>query len=268
VAKADQNRYNSSSLARGLEILRLFRPDQPTLSLVEIANLLGVSRTTPFRLLFTLQTLGYLRQDEQTKRYELTPKVLELGFAYLNTLQLPELARPYLERLRDETGASAHLGILDGSEVVYVARVPARGVSTVSVTIGSRLPAHATALGKTLLAYQPEEQRKDRLLLSDLHSFTNETKSMINDLLKELGAIRQQGYAISNGEFESGVRSVAAPIFDSTGNVIAAVNVAAPAAIFPDDFWGNFVLPAVLETADQLSRVYGEHASQKREGKT
>lgn len=256
MAKEEKDRYNSSSLVRGLEILRLFRPEQPTLSLVEIANQLGVSRTTPFRLLFTLQTLGYLQQNEHTKRYELTPKVLELGFAYLNTLQITEVARPYLEKLRDETGGSAHIGILDETAVVYVARVSARGVSTVSVTVGSRLPAHATALGKTLLAFLPKEKWKEMLLISDLHSYTKDTKTMMTALLKELELIRGQGYAISNGEFESGIRSVAAPILDDTGQVIAAVNVAAPEAILPDAYLTKFVLPAILETAGQLSAFY------------
>ncbi|WP_018130675.1 IclR family transcriptional regulator [Effusibacillus pohliae] len=253
----EKDRYNSNSLVRGLDILRMFNAENPTLSLSEIANRLGVSRTTPFRLLYTLQTLGYLRQDEHTKRYELTPKVLELGFAYLSTLQLPEIARPYLERLRDETGASAHIGILDGREVVYVAREAARGVTTVNVTIGSRLPAHATAMGKVLLAFQSKERIKEILFGTELQPYTNYTKTMILELLQELETIRQQRYAMSNGEFESGIRSVAAPVFDRNGEVIAAVNVAAPESVLRDDFVSDTVLPAVREVAEKLSVFSG-----------
>ncbi|MFM1653160.1 IclR family transcriptional regulator [Brevibacillus sp. B_LB10_24] len=267
MTKKENDRYSSNSLVRGLAILRLFHAGQPTMSLAEIASQLGVSRTSPFRLLFTLQSLGYLHQDENTKRYELTPKVLELGFAYLNSLQLPDIARPYLERLRDETGASTHIGVLDGREVVYVARVPARGVTTITVTVGSRLPAHATSLGKSLLAFQSEEQIKEMLIDAELQPYTTQTKTMINDLLQELEVIRKQGYSLSNGEFESGIRSIAAPIFDNAGDVIAAVNVAAPEAILPDEFLRVFALPAILEAAEQLSSFFGYRPGKHRAGR-
>lgn len=257
MAKDEKDRYSSSSLVRGLEILRLFRPEQPTLSLVEIANQLGVSRTTPFRLLFTLQSLGYLRQNEHTKRYELTPKVLELGFAYLSSLQITEVARPYLEKLRDETGGTAHIGILDDTAVVFVAVQQTRGVSTFHVAVGSRLPAHATAIGKCLLAFQPRESWEELLMVSDLQSYTKDTKTMMTAILKELDMVRKQGYSVSSGEFEVGIRSVAAPIFDETGNIIAAVSVAAPEAILPDDFVTRYVLPTICEAAEQLSAFHG-----------
>lgn len=262
--KQDQDRYNSSSLVRGLEILRLFRPEQPTLSLVEIANQLGVSRTTPFRLLFTLQHLGYLKQNENTKRYELTPKVLELGFAYLNTLQITDVAKPYLERLRNETGGSAHVGILDDTSVVYVACESARGVTRFSVAVGSRLPAHATAIGKTLLAFQPKDKWQELLLISDLHSYTKDTKTMITALLKELEVVRNQGFSISSGEFEAGVRSVAAPIFSENGELVAAISVAAPESVLPEDYVARSVLPAILEAADELSAFYGYKVARRR----
>lgn len=258
MGKEDKDRYSSNSLVRGLQILTMFDSEHPTLSLAEIASQLGVSRTTPFRLLYTLQSLGYLHQDENTKRYELTPKVLQLGFAYLNTLQLPELARPYLERLRDETGVSAHMGILDGREVVYVARVPARGVATLNVTIGSRLPAHATAMGKSLLAFQPQERLKELLYGTDLQPYTDHTKTKMLELLQELELIRKQGYAISNGEFESGIRSVAAPVFDYSGKVIAAVNVAGSKASFE---YEDEILSKVREVAAQLSASLGYRSS-------
>ncbi|MEW9671263.1 IclR family transcriptional regulator [Ammoniphilus sp. 3BR4] len=257
MSNEEKDRYLSHSLIRGLEILAMFDMKNPTLSLVEIAHGLGVSRTVPYRLLYTLQAVGLLHQDENTKRYGLTPKVLELGFSYLNTLQLPEIARPYLEQLRDETGASSHLGILDGREVVYVARVPARGVSTVNVTIGSRLPAYATAMGKCLLAFQSKDCLRGMLFGTDLMPYTEHTKTMNGELQWELDSIRKNGFAISNGEFESGIRSIAAPIFDQQGSVIAALNVAASESILKDDFISNAGLRVVSETADALSRCFG-----------
>ncbi len=264
LAKEEKDRYSSSSLVRGLEILRLFRAEQPTLSLVEIAGQLGISRTAPFRLLFTLQSLGYLKQNEDTKRYELTPKVLELGFAYLNTLQITEVARPFLEKLRDETGGSSHIGILDDTAVVFVAVQQARGPSTVSVSVGSRLPAHATAVGKILLAFQPREQWEELLLLSDLQSYTKDTKTMMTSILKELDVVRRQGYSVSSGEFEVGIRSVSAPIFDETGRAVAAVSVAAHESLLPMERVEQYVLPAICESAEELSAFYGYRQPQRR----
>jgi IclR family transcriptional regulator, pca regulon regulatory protein len=257
MANEEKERYNANSLVRGLEILKLFNGDRPTLSLVEIAKELGVSRTVPYRLLFTLQTLGYLSQDENTKRYSLTPKVLELGFSYLSTLKLPEIAQPYLEILRNETGASCHLSILDGQEVVYVGSAPVRGVSAINVNIGLRLPAHATANGKLLLAYQPEERLNQMLYGSELKPYTDRTKTSLVDFQQELEMIRIQGYSITKGELHYGIQSVAAPIFDRSGNVMAAINVVATETTFHDQFIEKIALPKVVETASKLSGYMG-----------
>jgi len=254
MSKPEKDRYLSNSLIRGLEILRMFDASTPTLSLVEIATKMGVSRTVPFRFLYTLQYMGYLYQDEVTKRYQLTPKVMDLGFAYLNTMQLPDLARPYLEKLRDQTGASAHMGILDGNEVVYVARAAtSTSFSTLNVMIGSRLPAHATSMGKVLLAFLSEEKMQAMNENANLPSFTSQTKTMMLDLKKELEEIRKKGYAISKEEFEIGICSVAVPIFDRDGGILAAINVAAPTSVLNPDMLETEVVPAICETAKALS---------------
>ncbi|EST53386.1 IclR family transcriptional regulator [Brevibacillus panacihumi W25] len=254
MSKPEKDRYLSNSLIRGLEILRMFDASTPTLSLVEIAAKMGVSRTVPFRFLYTLQYLGYLYQDEVTKRYQLTPKVMDLGFAYLNTMQLPDLARPYLEKLRDQTGASAHMGILDGNEVVYVARAAtSTSFSTLNVMIGSRLPAHATSMGKVLLAFLSEEKLQALSENTNLPSFTTQTKTMLLDLKKELEEIRKKGYAISKEEFEIGICSVAVPIFDRDGGILAAINVAAPTSVLNPDMLESQVVPVICETAKALS---------------
>lgn len=253
----EKDRYNSNSLVRGLEILKMFNEENPTLSLVEIANKLGVSRTVPFRLLYTLQSLGYLHQDEHTKRYKLTPKVLELGFAYLNTLQLPEISQPYLEQLRDEIGTSCHLSILDGNEVVYIGSAPTRGVAAINVNIGLRLPAHATANGKVLLAFQTKERLNQILYGSELKPFTERTQTLIIDLLQQLEMIREQGYAITEGEHQIGITSVAAPVFGRGGEVLAAVNTVASESLFTKDFIQKVVLHKVKDTAEKLSGFMG-----------
>jgi IclR family transcriptional regulator, pca regulon regulatory protein len=250
-------RYRVGGLVRGLEVLRCFDREHPTLSLGEVARLLNWRRTEPFRFLHTLEWLGYLRRDPLTKRYQLTPKVLEIGFAALANLQLPELAQPFLERLRDRTNGSAHVGILDDAEVVYVARAASRQILGSTVSVGSRLPAHATAMGKTLLASMSDAAIREWLARNELVRFTHNTLAETRAFLEELAEIRARGYALSNQEFESGIRSAAAPITGAGGATLAAVNVSAPAAMLTDQALRDLVVPAVCETAAELSRAYG-----------
>lgn len=252
----EKEKYNANSLVRGLDILKMFSEDSPTLSLVEISKRLGVSRTVPYRVLYTLQTLGYLHQDENTKRYSLTPKVLELGFAYMSSLNFPEIAQPYLEKLRDETGASCHLSILDGHEVVYVGSAPVRGVSAINVNIGLRLPAHATANGKLLLAFQPEERLNQLFYSSQLKPYTERTQTDLVDLRQQLESIRNNGYAVTKGEFHYGIQSVATPVFGRDGHIMAAVNAVATESTFQNDI-EKVALPKAREIAETLSGFMG-----------
>ncbi|MCL6547772.1 MAG: IclR family transcriptional regulator [Alicyclobacillus sp.] len=249
-------RYVANALVRGLQIIRCFDRDHPTLSLVEIAERLGVSRSVPYRLVYTLEVMGYVAQDKVTKRYHLTPKVMELGYAYLQSLQVPEVAEPILRDLRDVTGCSAHLGVLSDNSVVYIARVPARSVTSVGVHIGARLPAHATAMGKVLLAYQPEWETSQRLSEQALAHYTANTKVRLQDLLLEFRRIRDTGYAISNEEFEYGIFSVAMPILDAAERAVAAVNVAAIPQSMTEPFLHEVVLPALSEAAEKLSTFF------------
>ncbi|MEK3937226.1 IclR family transcriptional regulator [Sporosarcina sp. FSL W7-1349] len=249
MSEVETEKYTVNSLVRGLEILKLFNEETPTLSLLEISKSLGVSRTVPYRFLHTLQSMGYLDQDESTKRYSLTPKVLELGFAYLNSLKLPEIAQPYIEKLRDELDTSCHLSILDGPEVVYIGTAPVRHVSVVNVNIGTRLPAQSLANGRVLLAFQPRERL--------IEKFAANQEINSSSFQKELEKIRKQGYAITEGDFLPGVRSAAAPIFDHTGSVKAALNVVATEALLPEKLLIEEALPKVLEVSAKLSEYLG-----------
>jgi IclR family transcriptional regulator, pca regulon regulatory protein len=257
VSVAGDDRYLVGGLMRGLDVLRCFDRDHPTLSLGEIARRLGWRRTEPFRFLHTLESLGYLRRDPVTKRYELTPKVLEIGFSALANLQLPELAQPYLERLRDQTSGSAHVGILDGKDVVYVGRAPARSILSSTIHIGSRLPAHATAIGKTLLAAKSDRWIRAWLAANDLTRYTVHTLAETRAFLDEIGQIRRRGFAVSNQEFEFGIRSVAAPIRNGNSETIAAINVSASADTLTAARVTDVVVPAVRATAVELSQAYG-----------
>ncbi len=250
-------RYLVGGLMRGIDVLRCFDRDHPTLSLGEVAKMLGWRRTEPFRFLHTLEAIGYLHRDPITKRYRLTTKVLEMGFDALANLPLPELAQPYLERLRDRTNGSAHVGILDGNEVVYIARAASRAILGSTIHIGSRLPAHATAMGKTLLASQSDASIRAWLEDNDLERFTTTTLAEVTTLLDDLAQIRARGYAVSNAEFELGIRSVAAPIVDASGEAIAAINVTASSSALDDATIAEIVVPAVREAASELSVAFG-----------
>jgi IclR family pca regulon transcriptional regulator len=254
---AGDDRYVVGALVRGLDVLRCFDREHPTLSLGDVARLLGWRRTEPFRFLHTLESLGYLRRDAVTKRYELTPKVLEIGFAALANLQLPELAQPFLERLRDRTNASAHVGILDGKDVVYVGRAASRSILGSTIHVGSRLPAHATAIGKMLLSALSAEGIATWLEANGLTRYTVHTLAERRAFLGELEHIRKSGFAVSNQEFEFGIRSVAAPIRNGNGETIAAVNVSAPADALSPASIAETIVPAVRATAAELSQAYG-----------
>lgn len=251
--KSDNEKYLSNSIIRGLEVLKMFSVENQTFSLAEIASNLGVSRTTPYRILYTLEECGYIYQDSHTKRYGLRPKVLELGFTYLNSLQLPELAAPYLEKLRDETGMSSHMGMLDGNEIVYIARYPARSVATITINVGSHLPVHATAMGKCLLAHLPEGEKEE--LLSELGDLQmpDAPKVEIQSLRDELQSIREQGYVFHKGEFETGVWSVACPVFGKGNKVIAAINIATSQHLADEELMKEKIIPAVCQIAEEIS---------------
>ncbi|QQK81116.1 IclR family transcriptional regulator [Salicibibacter cibi] len=248
-----ENKYSANSLSRGLLILTFFNKENPSLSLSEISKKLGVSRTVPYRLLYELQKMGYLYQDTATKRYSLTPKVLELGFSYINSLEFPDIAQPHMEKLRDEIGASCHLSILDGNEVVYICTAPVRGVETINVSIGMRLPAHATANGKLLLSFT----EKIHWGSFDLESFTENTVISTQAFYEELKNIREQKYAMSRGELHPTISSVAVPIFNRGGSIAAALNVVIVESMFPSNFKMNVALPKALQVAKTLSTYKG-----------
>jgi IclR family transcriptional regulator, pca regulon regulatory protein len=254
---AGDDRYLVGGLMRGLDVLRCFDREHPTLSLGDVARTLGWRRTEPFRFLHTLESLGYLRRDPVTKRYELTPKVLEIGFSALANLQLPELAQPFLERLRDRTNASAHVGILDGKDVVYVGRAASRSILSSTIHVGSRLPAHATAIGKTLLAAKSDAWITEWLAANDLTPYTPHTLAETRAFLDEIAQIRHRGFAVSNQEFEFGIGSVAAPIRNGASETIAAINVSAAADALTTAGVSDVIVPAVRETAVELSQAYG-----------
>lgn len=210
------------SLARGLDVLRAFDADNAELTLTDVAKLTGLSRATARRFLLTLVELGYLRTDG--KRFALTSRVLDLGYRYLSSLTLPQLVQPHLEQLSRTVGESTSASILEGTDIVYVARVPVQRIMTVTIGIGTRFPAYATSMGRAMLAGLPPAERSAHLP-GELTAFTDRTLITRDSLDAQLDRVAAQGWALVDGELERGLRSLAVPV-RGRDRVVAAINVA------------------------------------------
>ncbi|HEY1777936.1 MAG TPA: IclR family transcriptional regulator C-terminal domain-containing protein [Solirubrobacteraceae bacterium] len=215
------------SLARGLAVIRALDAREP-LTLSEVARASDLSRAAARRFLLTLDKLGYVRQAGG--RFELTARVLELGFSYLSALGLPDLAEPHLEELVERVHESSSVSVLDDTAIVYVARVPTRRIMAVMISVGTRLPAYATSMGRVLLAGLEAEALAERLERIELEPLAHDTITTRAQLEAELDRVRLQGHAIVDQELEPGLRSVAVPIRDRSNNTIAAINLAVDAS--------------------------------------
>jgi IclR family transcriptional regulator, pca regulon regulatory protein len=235
------------SLDRGLAVIRAFGPDREHLSLSEVAQATGLTRAAARRFLLTLVRLGYVRSDG--RKFSLRPRVLELGYAYLSGLSLPDVAAPHMEELVARLHESSSISVLDGQHVVYVVRVPTKRIMTVAISVGTRFPAYATSMGRVLLAaLAPEEL--DRYLaqavpLAPLTGLTVTDPARLRDLL---AGVAQQGYAIVDQELEEGLRAVAVPIRGAADVGTAAINVSAHASRVSMAALRAQILPALQET--------------------
>jgi IclR family pca regulon transcriptional regulator len=239
------------ALARGLDVLACFDADHRSMSLTEVATAAGLARPTARRLLLTLEELGYVRSSGGA--FSLTPRVLSLGMAYVGSLGLWDIARPHLEALVARTGESSSMAQLDGSDIVYVARVSVPKLIALRVDIGTRFPAAQTSQGKVLLAALPPEELEAALAQpsrSGLPPFIGRTT---DELRAELTEVRARGWALADEELAPGVRSVAVPVRDRDGVVRAAMNVTVHAAETPTDKLLGEYLPLLLRTAGDVS---------------
>lgn len=222
----------SQSLERGLSILSAFTPDCPALGISELARRLSLTRSTTHRYVATLATLGYLEQDEPTRKYRLGSRVLDLGFSMLGSLDLREIAAPYLRRLTDATGHTSNLAIRDDTDVILIDRVrgkPGRYHHLeFTLHIGSRLPSYCSATGKALLAWLPRRDLGRLLDRMDLVQRGPRTMTGKAALIAELDQVSRTGVAVNDEELESALRSIAAPVRSCSGEVVAAVNIAIP----------------------------------------
>lgn len=239
------------SLARGLEVIRAFDAHHHELSLSDVARRTGLTRATARRFLLTLVGLGYVRTDGRL--FRLTPQILRLGHAYLSSMGLTDIAQPHLEALSAQLGESTSASVLDGAEIVYVARVATRRLMMVGISVGTRFPAYATSMGRVLLAAQPPAALPEILDQLNPTALTARTLTDRAALLREIDRVRRQGYAVVDQELEMGLRSVAAPVRGASGDVVAAVNVSMSALHTPAPAPGGPLLEGLLGTAAAIS---------------
>lgn len=239
------------SLERGLAVFSAFSRETPSMTLSEVARASGLTRATARRLLFTLCELGYASTDG--KRFTLTPKVLDIGYAYLSSLDLAGIAQAEMEALVEQTHESCSAAVLDGSDVVYVARVPTKRIMAISLGLGSRLPAYAASMGRVLMADLGPDELDRHLASTTLARLTPNTVTDETVLRAELDKVRRQGWALVDQELEEGVRSIAAPLRDARGRAIAALNVSSHAGRVKLSTLREEFLPALLATATRIS---------------
>ncbi len=216
------------SLERGLTVIRAFDSEHRELGLSEVARISGLSRAAARRFLLTLVALGYVHHADG--RFSLRPRVLELGYAYLSSLSLPEVAQPHMETLVAAVDESSSVSVLDDAEIVYVVRVPTRRIMSITIAVGTRLPAYATSMGRVLLAGLDGDELEARLARIQLAPLTPYTITEVDDLRTVLQRVGADGFAAVDQELEEGLRSLAVPIRDGSGTVIAALNVSAHAS--------------------------------------
>jgi PcaR/PcaU/PobR family beta-ketoadipate pathway transcriptional regulator len=246
--------HGIQSVARAMAILELFSDKRPSLSISEVSDLTGLNRATVYRFCQTFRQLGYL-DELPDRRFRPGLKAVSLAYSALSSRELPELALPYLERLRADINETVNMGLLDDTEVVYVARVLSDHLISLRIYVGSRLPAYASSLGRAMLAFMPEDEAMDIIDRSDLVPITSHTISDRKRLRTELRKIRKQGYAFNNQEIANGLRGVAAPVLTDDGKPIAAINVSIPHPLKGPEEIEEVLAPKVIATAREIGAL-------------
>ena len=240
---------------RGVAVIKAFNAQNPALTVTQVAERARLTRAVARRYLLTLETLGYVTQHGTW--YALTPSVLEIGFAYLSSTTVADIARPWMLQIVETLQESCSIAVFDREDIVYVARVPARRIMTTNLLVGSRLPAHATSLGHVLLAYLPPARLDAYFVTASLQPLTDKTITDKDELRRALDRVRRRGWAENDEASEKGVRTVAVPLVDRTGEVIAAMNVSGHASRVTMRDLRRHHLPLLLNAAREISRALG-----------
>lgn len=245
------------SLSRGLNLLSALSESPHPLNLTELSTLIHLSKSTVQRLVYTLQTLGYLDRDKETKKFRLGQRAVLLGLSIVKHSDLRKVAFPHLEKTSKEINETVNLAILDGTEIVYVERIKTQQILNINLEVGSRLPAYCTSMGKAVLAFLPVDRLEALLKMMELKPQTSNTITSKEVLRKELERVRRRGFATNNEELSNGLRSVAAPVRNAGGQVIAAVNIAVPSSRVQLKRLETELAKKVVETADRISFTLG-----------
>lgn len=250
-------------LQRGFAVVKAFSADGGRrLTVADVAGRTGLTRAVARRYLLTLQELGYVVHDGT--HFTLTPRILDLGFTYLATVDVANIAQPFMERIVHALRESCSIAVLDGRDAVYVARVAAKRIMSINLVVGSRLPAHATSMGKVLLAYLPADQLDEYFAAGPLPRLTRRTIVEEPVLRAVLQQVRERGWAFADQESEDGVRTVAVPLFDRQMRVQAAMNVSGHASRVPMKELRTRYLSVLTEAANEISRALGADVPTRR----
>ncbi len=245
------DRERVRSLARGLAVIQAFGPERPAMTLSEVAAATGMTRAAARRFLLTLEDLGFVASDG--KHFSLTPHILRLGYAYLSSMSWWNIAQPFMEQVAHTVQESCSAAAFDGDEIVYVARVPVSRIMSVNLSIGTRLPAYCTSLGRVLIAHRPPAWLDAYLARTALDKLAPRTVTDPDRLRVEIGKVRAQGFSLVDEELEPGVRSIAVPLYDRTGACIAALNIGGAAARAPVQRLLDVYLPLLREASRKIT---------------
>jgi IclR family acetate operon transcriptional repressor len=244
------------TIQRTFRILEALAAAEHGRGISELSTELGIAKSTTFNILMSLVQLGYSYRTEDDGKFHLSLKLFSLGSTVVERMDMRKVAGSILQELVEATGETANLGTIQGDEAIYIDCLPGPHPVTVNTWPGMRLPLHCTALGKALLAWQPDDEIETTLASSDMQAFTPNTVTSVERLLNELGEIRRQGYALDNEEDAAGMRCVGAPVFDYTGNVVAAISITAPVQRLPfEDIPKMAAL--IVDSARQISQRLG-----------
>jgi IclR family transcriptional regulator, pca regulon regulatory protein len=241
------------AFARGLSVIRSFGPNASGQTLSQVAEATGLDRAGARRFLLTLENLGYVHREGRS--FFLTPRVLELGYSYLSALPLRSVAEPVVRELVQEVNESSSVAVLDDSDIVYVVRIPVKKIMTITLSIGSRVPAFCTALGRVLLGGLPREQMEQVLKNSAIKRYTQYTITSRQEIMKVVVADRRKGWSMCDQELEEGICSLAVPLFDHRNQIVAAMNVTANLSrTTPSEMVSQF-LPCLQQSAKRITEA-------------
>jgi IclR family transcriptional regulator, pca regulon regulatory protein len=243
------------SVERAFSIVRAFGRESPSLTLSQVAQRTGLTRASARRFLMTLESLGYIGSED--RQFFLRPRILDLGFAYLSSVPVFDIVQAHMEAVVQQVQESSSASVLDGTDVIYILRVPTKRIMSVQIEVGTRLPAYATSMGRVLLAALRPEQLDDYLRQVKMEQLTPMTVTNQQRLRLALEQVREQGWCLLDQELEVGVRSVAVPLHDPTGHVFAAMNISTNATRVPSERLTGEYLPLLRKAADAIDEEIG-----------